>query len=83
MKVIADPETAGLFTRCLAVDWKLSKICQVKDCQNEIFAIVCFTAEESPDRKPATITICKEHHEKARAENEFHYTVEFDKGAKE
>lgn len=82
MKVIADSETSGVFTKCLAIDWRLPKICQVKDCRNETFAVVCFSAEESPDGKPATITICKEHHEKARAENKFHYTIEFNKGEK-
>ena len=67
MKIIVDPETGGIETSCLAITWKLSNVCQVQGCKEKTYAILCFTAEEMPTKKPLTVVICKKHYEEGRA----------------
>ena len=67
MKVIADPETGGIQTSCLAIDWKLSDTCQVKGCNEKTYAILCFTKEETELGRPLDVVICKKHYEEGRA----------------
>ena len=66
MKVIADPETGGIETACLAINWKLSETCQVQGCKEKTYAILSFTAEETPTKKPQNVVICKKHYEEGR-----------------
>lgn len=66
MKIIADPNIAGLETKCLAISWNLPKKCQVKNCDNNTFAILCLNKNETNGNGALTLTICKEHYEKGR-----------------
>lgn len=66
MIVIADPETGGIETSCLAISWKLPDICQVQRCNEKTYAILCFTAEETPTKKSLNVVICKKHYEEAK-----------------
>ena len=66
MKIIADPETAGIETSCLAISWNLPDICQVHGCKEKTYAILSFTAEETPTKKPQNVVICKNHYEEGR-----------------
>ena len=67
MKIIADPETGGLHTIALAIDWGLPQECQVHGCEEKGYAILCFTKEETEAEKPLDLVICKKHYEKGRA----------------
>ena len=67
MKIIADPETSGIETSCLAINWGLPNICQVQRCKEKTYAILSFTAEETPTKKALTVVICKKHYEEGRA----------------
>lgn len=64
MKIIADPETGGLYTMALAIDWGLPQNCQVEGCEGKTFAILRFTEEEIEGRGATLIAICKKHYEK-------------------
>ena len=77
MRVIADPETNGVETACLAIDWRLPSKCMVKDCTERTYAIVAFCADEMPDGKSANVTICKKHHDESVATDKFYYTIVF------
>ena len=63
MKIIADPETGGLYTIALAINWGLPQNCQVEGCKGKTFAILRFTEEEIERRGATLITICKKHYE--------------------
>ena len=63
MKIIADPETGGLYTIALAINWGLSQNCQVEGCKEKTFAILSFTEGEIEGRGATLITICKKHYE--------------------
>ncbi|MCK4526310.1 hypothetical protein KAW18_02965 [candidate division WOR-3 bacterium] len=63
MKIIADPETGGLYTIALAIDWGLPQNCQVEGCKEKTFAILNFTDGEIEGRKAIQIAICKKHYE--------------------
>ena len=66
MKIIADPETAGMETSCLAISWNLPDTCQVQGCKEKTYAIISFTAEETPTKKALNVVICKKHYEEGR-----------------
>ena len=67
MKIIADPETAGIETMALIINWGLSTFCQVDGCEEKPYAILAFTAEETPRKKPLNVVICKKHYEEGKA----------------
>jgi len=76
MKVIADPETAGVFTRCLAINWGLPDMCQIDGCDGATYAIVCIPEDEAPKGCGAlNIAICKKHHEEAELKGRFTYNI--------
>ena len=77
MKTIADPETAGLFTSCLAISWKLSSICEVKGCNNKTFAILVFDESETDGKGRLIATICKDHYEEGKRKKSVTWTFEF------
>lgn len=66
MKIIADEETAGIQTTCLAISWNLSHTCQVKGCNEKTYAILCFNKEETKDNGPLNVTICKKHYDEGK-----------------
>lgn len=67
MEIIADPETGGIETACLAINWNLPDICQVQGCKEKTYAILCFTAEETNgDTSALNIVICKKHYEEGK-----------------
>ena len=67
MKIIADPETAGVATACLAINWNLPDTCQVQGCKEKTYAILCFIAEETEgDTGALNIVICKKHYEEGK-----------------
>ena len=67
MKIIADPETSGIETACLAINWKLPDTCQVQGCKEKTYAILSFTAEETNgDTGALNIVICKNHYEEGK-----------------
>lgn len=76
MKIIADPETAGIKTSCLAISWNLPDFCQVQGCKEKTFAILCFTAEEMAEKKPLNVVICKKHYDEGKAKGKL--TWKFD-----
>ena len=76
MKVIHDNELGGIGTIPLIVDWRISKVCQIKDCAEKTNAIVCFTSEESPTGEAIHLGICEKHHQEASDTNSFNYTVD-------
>lgn len=63
MKIIADPETGGLYTIAIAIDWGLPQNCQVEGCKEKTFAILSFTKGEIKGRVAMQIAICKKHYE--------------------
>ena len=63
MKIIADPETAGVGTSCLAISWSLPDVCQVHGCEGKTYAILNYTKEETELGIPLNIVICKKHYE--------------------
>lgn len=64
MKIIADPETSGIETSCLAISWGLPDVCQVHGCEEKTYAILNYTKEESKEAERAlNIVICKKHYE--------------------
>ena len=67
MKIIADPETAGIETMALIINWGLSDLCQVDKCEEKAYAILSFTAKETPRKKPLNVVICKKHYEEGQA----------------
>ena len=67
MKIIADPDTAGIETMVLIISWGLSDVCQVEGCKEKAYAILSFTAEETPRKKPLNVVICKKHYEEGEA----------------
>lgn len=83
MKVIADPEMAGVGTRCLAIKWGLPDICQIADCtksDNKAYAIVSLTEHETPEGYGSlTFVICKEHYEEAKTTGTLKHKVNFPK----
>ncbi len=75
MRVICDDEAAGICTSALIIDWGLRETCQLEGCDQPSRAIVCLTADETPTGEPLRFTLCKDHHDKARAEDKFEGTV--------
>lgn len=68
MKIIADPETSGIETLCLAISWGLPEVCQVQGCKEKTYAILSFSAEETNgDTGALNIVICKKHYEEGEA----------------
>lgn len=67
MKIIADPDMAGIETMALIINWGLPEVCQVDGCEGKGYAILSFTAEETPRKKPLNIVICKKHYEEGEA----------------
>ena len=63
MKIIADPETGGLYTIAIEINWGLPQNCQVEGCKEKTFAILSFTEGEIEGRKATQIAICKKHYE--------------------
>ena len=80
MKIIADPETGGIGTSCLAIDWNLSPTCQVQGCKGKTYAILCFTKEETDGNGALTLTICKRHYEKGRKDGKIIWQFDLTKG---
>jgi len=76
VKVIADPETGGLLTECLIMNWRLSRTCQIHGCDERARAILSF---ESPE--PLTVTICEKHYKEGKAKGKIDWP--FDLGLKE
>ena len=79
MKIIGDPETAGIFTSALRIDWRLPNICQVEKCEEKPFVIACFDETETTDKQPHHVVVCKKHHDEAKEKGKFKYTIDFDK----
>lgn len=67
MKIIADPETGGIETSCLAISWGLPDKCQVHGCEEKTYAILCYTKEETELEIPLNIVICRKHYDEGRA----------------
>jgi len=76
IKVIADPETAGVFARCLATDWGLPNTCQIGSCDGATYAIVCISKDEAP-KGTLNVVICKKHYEEAKLKGRFDYKINF------
>ena len=78
MKIIADPEMAGVGTKCLAINWGLPDICQIDNCNNKTYAIVSLTESETPEgHNSLTFVICKEHYKEAKATSVLKHKVNF------
>lgn len=76
MKVIHDNELGGIAMIPLICDWGIPKTCQIRGCDKDTNAIVCFTKDEAPTGEPLRIGICEEHHQEAKAKDAFNYTVD-------
>ena len=66
MKIIADPETGGIETTCLAISWGLPGVCQVHGCKEKTYAILSYTKDETGLKVPLNVVICKKHYEEGR-----------------
>ena len=75
MKVIHDNELGSVAMIPLIVDWDIARTCQVENCEDKTNAIVCFTANETPENRPLHIGICEKHHAESERTGKFHYTV--------
>jgi len=69
MKVISDPETGGLQTSCLILNWGLSEICQVHDCNEKS----CVILSMDHLAEPFVVTICKKHYEEGKAKGKIEW----------
>lgn len=67
MKIIADVETGGVETACLAISWGLPDVCQVHGCDGKTYAIICIRKEETELEKAQNIVICKKHYDEGEA----------------
>ena len=76
MKIIADPEFAGIGTKCLAISWHLPRKCQVKNCNGDTYAILCFNKNETHGNGAQTLTICKKHYKEGREKGSVNWIFE-------
>lgn len=63
MKIIADVQTGGIQTACLAISWGLPNVCQVHGCEEKTYAILNYRKDETEVKRPLNIVICKKHYE--------------------
>ena len=80
MKVIHDNELGGIRVIPLLHDWRIPKTCQIRGCEEITTTIVCFDSSESPTGEPLNVGICDKHHQEAKAQGKFYYTIDIPEG---
>ena len=72
MKIIRDPETAGVFTMALCIDWGVRR-CNVRGCRERPTTIITGVSEEVP-----TLGLCEPHFEEGDTPDGLKGTFDFD-----